>query len=160
MGELTRPIIGIENRTAQEVFDIMSDRIRHAARTEDPHPGESGDVIDYVMRYGGKCRGCADENGVFPTSGLPCASDDARKAVAWVLDAVAYGLKHGYLPAAPALPVEGVTEDVRDALTYAADVRWQELAEGAPFTSIDRMMLGTLHTKASAALTARKPGGV
>jgi hypothetical protein len=26
--ELTRPIIGIENRTAQEVFDIMADRIR------------------------------------------------------------------------------------------------------------------------------------
>lgn len=28
--ELTRPIIGIENRTAQEVFDIMCDRIRSA----------------------------------------------------------------------------------------------------------------------------------
>jgi hypothetical protein len=27
---LVRPIIGIENRTAQEVFDIMSDRIRSA----------------------------------------------------------------------------------------------------------------------------------
>ncbi|MBT0778028.1 hypothetical protein [Paracoccus sp. pheM1] len=30
--DLTRPIIGIENRTAQEVFDIMSDRIRAALR--------------------------------------------------------------------------------------------------------------------------------
>lgn len=28
---LTRPIIGIENRTAQEVFDIMCDRFRHSA---------------------------------------------------------------------------------------------------------------------------------
>lgn len=27
---LTRPIIGIENRTAQEAFDIMCDRIRSA----------------------------------------------------------------------------------------------------------------------------------
>jgi hypothetical protein len=27
---LTRPIIAIENRTAQEVFDIMADRIRSA----------------------------------------------------------------------------------------------------------------------------------
>jgi hypothetical protein len=27
---LTRPIIGIENRTAQEAFDIMADRIRGA----------------------------------------------------------------------------------------------------------------------------------
>lgn len=30
MSDLTRPIIGIENRTAQEVFDIMCDRIRSA----------------------------------------------------------------------------------------------------------------------------------
>jgi hypothetical protein len=28
VSELTRPIIGIENRAAQEVFDIMVDRIR------------------------------------------------------------------------------------------------------------------------------------
>lgn len=28
--DLTRPIIGIENRTAEEVFDIMADRIRYA----------------------------------------------------------------------------------------------------------------------------------
>lgn len=29
-GDLTRPIVGIENRTAAEVFDIMCDRIRRA----------------------------------------------------------------------------------------------------------------------------------
>lgn len=28
---LLRPIIGIENRSAQEVFDIMCDRIKHAS---------------------------------------------------------------------------------------------------------------------------------
>lgn len=28
--ELTRPIIGIENRTPQEVFDIMCNRVRHS----------------------------------------------------------------------------------------------------------------------------------
>lgn len=33
LAELTRPIIGIENRTAQEVFDIMADRIRFISRT-------------------------------------------------------------------------------------------------------------------------------
>ncbi len=31
--DLTRPIIGIENRTAQEVFDIMCDRIHRASPT-------------------------------------------------------------------------------------------------------------------------------
>ena len=30
----TRPIIGIENRTAQEVFDIMCDRLRSALAQE------------------------------------------------------------------------------------------------------------------------------
>lgn len=32
VSQLTRPIIGIENRTPLEVFDIMCDRIDHAAR--------------------------------------------------------------------------------------------------------------------------------
>ena len=30
--DITRPIIGIENRTAQEVFDIMCDRARSLAQ--------------------------------------------------------------------------------------------------------------------------------
>lgn len=34
MADLTRPIIGIENRTAQEVFDIMCDRFRAYERAE------------------------------------------------------------------------------------------------------------------------------
>ena len=37
--DLTRPIIGIENRTAQEVFDIMCDRIKLAP----PAPAGRGD---------------------------------------------------------------------------------------------------------------------
>lgn len=32
--ELMRPIVGIENRTAQEVFDIMCDRFRSALSAE------------------------------------------------------------------------------------------------------------------------------
>ncbi|MGB3833752.1 MAG: hypothetical protein WA975_18025 [Mesorhizobium sp.] len=36
--DLTRPIIGIENRTAQEVFDIMCDRFRRAPLPS-PAPG-------------------------------------------------------------------------------------------------------------------------
>lgn len=35
MTDLLRPIAGIENRTAQEVFDIMCDRFRHQ-----PNAGE------------------------------------------------------------------------------------------------------------------------
>lgn len=36
---LTRPIVGIENRTAQEVFDIMCDRFRLAALPASDHAG-------------------------------------------------------------------------------------------------------------------------
>jgi hypothetical protein len=38
--DLTRPIIGISNRTAQEAFDIMVDRIRGCAAL---HPNQPGD---------------------------------------------------------------------------------------------------------------------
>ena len=40
--DLTRPIIGIENRTAQEVFDIMCDRIKLAP----PAPANSQGSLD------------------------------------------------------------------------------------------------------------------
>lgn len=42
MTDLTRPIIGIENRTAQEAFDIMCDRIRHALATQHRREAEAG----------------------------------------------------------------------------------------------------------------------
>jgi hypothetical protein len=51
--------------------------------------------VQYVARYGGNCRDCADENGVCPGSGLPCA--DARKAIEFVFDALAYGVSNGYI---------------------------------------------------------------
>jgi|GEM_PF-5931835 len=51
---LTRPIIGIENRTAQEAFDIMCDRIRRSAalaQAEQPvawmHPTANWSHTDY-----------------------------------------------------------------------------------------------------------------
>lgn len=54
--------------------------------------------VDYVLQYGGRRRDCADENGVCPGSGLPC--EGARKAVTHVVQALRYGLQHGYLRAA------------------------------------------------------------
>lgn len=43
--ELTRPIVGIENRTAQEVFDIMAARIRRSALS----PGSTGETEGWVL---------------------------------------------------------------------------------------------------------------
>ena len=53
------------------------------------------EVVEYVSRYGGRCRDCADENGVCPSSGLPCA--DPTKAIRHVLNAYHYGIKHGFI---------------------------------------------------------------
>lgn len=65
-------------------------------------PGTGPERINYVLRYGGMCRGCADHDGVCPTNGLPCDTEAARRSVRHVLEALDYGERHGYLPAPPA----------------------------------------------------------
>lgn len=57
--------------------------------------------VEYALRYGGRCRDCADHLGVCPGSGLPCNVDDARRAIKHVLDAIDYGTKHAYFAAVP-----------------------------------------------------------
>lgn len=63
------------------------------------------ETLSYVLRYGSRCRECADHFGVCP-KGLPCEPDEARKAIKHVIDALNYGYLHGYLPAARALQSE------------------------------------------------------
>lgn len=62
-------------------------------------PLEGEDVEDalilYVLRFGGMCRDCADQNGACPTSGLPCVGAD--KAVRHVLKALRYGIENGFI---------------------------------------------------------------
>lgn len=53
--------------------------------------------VAYINRYGGRCRDCADEGGICPNRGLPCA--DAPKAIQFVLEALAYGINNGYINA-------------------------------------------------------------
>jgi len=57
------------------------------------------ELVDYIGRYGGRCRDCADENGVCPLSGLPCGG--SHKAIRHVLRALSYGVKHGYVKLTP-----------------------------------------------------------
>jgi DNA-binding PucR family transcriptional regulator len=45
-----RPIIGVENRTAQEVFDIMCDRIRAALEAAERRAGEAEEDRDSQQR--------------------------------------------------------------------------------------------------------------
>lgn len=53
------------------------------------------ETLDYVIRYGGRCRDCADHFGICPNSGLPCA--ESGKAIKWVIDAINYGTGMGYI---------------------------------------------------------------
>lgn len=57
-------------------------------------------TVSYIARYGGMCRDCADEGGICPSSGLPCAN--SRKAIEHVLNALKYGIEHKFLPVRPA----------------------------------------------------------
>lgn len=53
------------------------------------------ETLLYVNRFGGACRDCADNMGVCPISMLPC---EARlQAIKYVVDAINYGVKHGFL---------------------------------------------------------------
>jgi hypothetical protein len=56
------------------------------------------ETLYYVSRFGGRCRDCADNRGICPNSGLPCA--DAERAIKWVVDAINYGVKHDFLKSA------------------------------------------------------------
>lgn len=55
----------------------------------------TNEVVSYIARYGGRCRDCADEHGVCPTSGLPC--EGYIKAIRHVLEALNYGVSKGFL---------------------------------------------------------------
>lgn len=87
--------------------DVMKAQAAPVAQLSEP-PKLAFDKthIDYIHRYGGFCRDCADENGVCPSSGLPCGG--SKKAITHVLEALAYGVNHGYIPvvlaAAPTTP--------------------------------------------------------
>lgn len=73
----------------------------------------SDETVNYIARYGGMCRDCADEDGICPRSGLPCA--DRGKAICHVLEALSYGLEHGFIKSAAlsAAPVGGPGDELR-----------------------------------------------
>lgn len=91
-----------------------------------PAPAASGPLaftdehVSYIAKYGGRCRDCADQDGVCPSSGLPCGGSD--KAIRHVLSALAYGLNHKFIMAAvPATdaraePSEWIADELAEEL--------------------------------------------
>jgi hypothetical protein len=90
--------------------------------------------VAYVTQYGGHCRDCADENGVCPSSGLPCGGSE--KAIRFVFNALSYGVKHKYIsspfvtqPAAPVVRKSlsaSVADALRPFLSPGQKVIWRE----------------------------------
>lgn len=56
--ELTRPIVGIENRTAQQVFDIMADRVRYKFNMLSSRV-PIGEALHSEVDHWPICEGCA-----------------------------------------------------------------------------------------------------
>lgn len=65
------------------------------------------ETIEYVARYGGNCRDCADNHGICPSSMLPCDPDIRRAAIGYMIDAIKYGTENGFLNAAPPSSTQG-----------------------------------------------------
>lgn len=69
---------------------------------------EMTELERYVLKFGGMCRDCADENGTCPHSGIPCDSDIRLKMVRSTIKALIYGIAQGYI-ANPFIPEAGRT---------------------------------------------------
>lgn len=74
--------------------------------------------IEYALRYGGRCRECADTrvDGICDHSGIPCDVKTARKAIAHVISALRYGVAQGYLANPFVSPPSSSVEELRAAL--------------------------------------------
>lgn len=86
-------------------------------------------LISYIVRYGGRCRDCADTTigPICDGTGLPCG--DGERAIQHVLAALAYGVKNGFI----------ARDDEPDILSTArAEARREALEEAVRIASSTR----------------------
>lgn len=83
-------------------------------------------LISYIVRYGGRCRDCADTTigPICDGTGLPCG--DGERAIQHVLAALAYGVKNGFIARddEPDLLSTARAEARREALEEALRAAW------------------------------------
>lgn len=98
-------------------------------------------TIDYVMRYGGHCRDCADEDGICPRDGTPCEPAPKRAVIEHTLKALEYGISHGFIQSPftrPAAPVKGLETIVKKAMQD----EWEEICADTGCHPLDIEQLG------------------
>lgn len=112
---LTRPIVGIKNRTAQEVFDIMADRIRRALAPRSVWPTEED--VERATRAMLLCH--FDSDAVDALLGITQYSDDAPKHMLDVVRARGDKARREARAALTAAsPPEQPTDAVLDAIEF------------------------------------------
>lgn len=117
---------GANATTILRVINTLSS-MQRIERRDAPEPVEiTNELVRYIARYGGSCRDCADEDGVCPTSGLPCG--EAERAIRHVLKALNYGVSNGYLPASP-ISTAATPEPV--AWVRPQTLEWYRVKSGA-----------------------------
>lgn len=77
----------------------------------------TSELIDYVGRYGGNCRDCADNDGVCDR-GTPCDPKVFRAAIEHTIKALEYGIKHGFIENPFTRAIPDVPELVRYRLHW------------------------------------------
>ncbi|XAI96541.1 hypothetical protein [Microcystis phage Mae-JY35] len=135
---LSRWIDGYGYNTDSEEDHALKERAADAlAALSQPQldavEGVKGEPVAYVARYGGRCRDCADNDGICPTSGLPCNVEDCNKAISHVIKALTYGIAQGYIDALAAPPVAD-----SEAMRERVDTWWIGRRAGEP-TKATRM---------------------
>lgn len=76
------------------------------------------ETVSYILRYGGRCRECADNpSQICVIGGLPCNVDAARKVIRHTITALNYGIEHGFL--AIGVPSPSISEAVEVLRPYA-----------------------------------------
>lgn len=73
----------------------------------------TSELINYVGRYGGFCRDCADNLGTCPLSGMPCDPKQQTAVIKHTIEALKYGIEHGFIESPFAVKVPDVPELVR-----------------------------------------------
>lgn len=65
-------------------------------------------TVEYVLRFGGRCCGCADEDGICPTNGTPCDPAPKKAVIEHTLKAHEYGISHGFIESPFTRPTQEV----------------------------------------------------
>lgn len=86
----------------QHLLEINNAYLERARRAEEAHLIDPDalynniEIVQYISRWGGGCRDCADANGICDGTGLPCGKE-RHKAIEHVLKAFVYGMRHGFI---------------------------------------------------------------